>query len=352
MPRNFLSDFDYLLPSELIAQFPSKEREQSRLLHLDKSGKLHDKNFVDIFYLLNPNDLLIFNDTKVIKARLHAKKNTGGKAQILIENIIGTYNATARIQMGSSIKNGTILKVENSLDIVVISSSQGFFNLYFPKPVFECLETYGHIPLPPYIKRPANARDFVRYQTIYAREPGSIACPTAGLHFNESILERLRINGIKTGFVTLHVGSGTFLPVREEDVSKHVMHEESFSIPKSTMEAIYETKTLGGRVIGIGTTSVRAIESCAYHIQKKFSDPSKSLDSIVSSTKMFITPGYRYQIIDALITNFHLPKSTLLMLVSALAGTNMIKKAYAHAIEQRYRFLSYGDAMFIEDPTK
>jgi len=345
-----LTDFDYELPPELIAQTPAPERSASRLLHLDDTSALHDRLFADLPDLLRPHDLLVFNNTRVIKARLHGYKASGGKVEVLVERITGPCQALAHVRASKSPGAGMTLRLADAFDVVVQGRQGECFVLVFPAPVLELLDAYGATPLPPYIAHAADARDEKRYQTIYAREPGAVAAPTAGLHFDETMLARLTQQGVTCAFVTLHVGAGTFQPVRVQNIAQHVMHAERYTVPPNTVEAIARTHTAGGRVIAVGTTSARALESAAAAslAEPKNGATDAPLRPAQGDTRLFITPGYRYRVVDALITNFHLPQSTLLMLVSALAGMAPIRRAYAHAVAQRYRFFSYGDAMFIE----
>lgn len=337
-----LDDFDYVLPPELIAQSPAADRTASRLLHLDAQGGLHDRQFTDLIGLLRPNDLLVFNDTRVIKARLFGEKSSGGKVEVLVERITAPDRALVHMRASKSPKAGAVIRLEDAFDVMMLGREDDLFDLQFPGPVLDLLEAHGATPLPPYITHTPDAGDDARYQTVYAREPGAVAAPTAGLHFDEATLSKLKDKGVNTAFVTLHVGAGTFLPVRTEKLSEHVMHSEWYTLPEETVKAIDAAKAQGGRIIAVGTTSVRALESAA-----KAHWPLKATEG---DTKLFITPGYEYKVIDAMVTNFHLPKSTLMMLISALAGMAPIKAAYAHAVAQRYRFFSYGDAMFIEKP--
>ncbi|MCB5186525.1 tRNA preQ1(34) S-adenosylmethionine ribosyltransferase-isomerase QueA [Methylobacillus caricis] len=336
------TDFNFLLPDELIAQFPAKERHGSRLLHLDgNTGNLQDKAFLDLPNLLNPGDLLVFNDTRVIKARLHGEKLSGGKVEILVERVLDTHHALAHIKASRSPKPGSRLLIAGELEVEVIARQDDLFHLRFDndRPLLELLDRYGALPLPPYITHNADATDEDRYQTVYAREPGAVAAPTAGLHFDEAMLEELRNRGINIAYVTLHVGAGTFQPVRVDDISEHKMHSELYSVPNETVTLIRQTQAAGGKVTAAGTTALRALESAA---------KSGELIAGQDETDIFITPGYRFQVVERLFTNFHLPKSTLLMLVSAFAGFEHMHKAYEHAVQQRYRFFSYGDAMLIE----
>lgn len=337
-----LSQFDYVLPPELIAQSPTPERTGSRLLNLDANGALHDYQFTDLPQLLKPNDLLVFNDTRVIKARLRGQKESGGKIEILIERIIRDNGALAHIKASKSPKAGSSLIIEEGLSLKVLGRQGELFELEFPGRVLDYLERYGSTPLPPYIEHAAGKEDEARYQTVYARHPGAVAAPTAGLHFDQALLAQLTKQGIRQTFVTLHVGAGTFQPVRVQDLSQHIMHSEHYTVSEESLALVRATHDSGGRVIAVGTTSVRALEAAATR-----EDQSGGIED---DTRLFITPGYTFSCIDALITNFHLPQSTLLMLVSALAGMEPIRRAYAHAVAARYRFFSYGDAMFIESP--
>ncbi len=338
-----LSDFNYELPAELIAQHPLANRTDSRLLEVRAQGDIGaqfvDRQFRDILSLIKPGDLLIFNDTKVIPARLHGKKETGGNVELLIERISAENQAWVQIRASKVPKTGSIVHIHNAagetFPVEMIGYDGRFYELRFPENVFALLERFGELPLPPYIEHKPDEDDATRYQTVVAKNPGAVAAPTAGLHFDENILRQLSEQGAQYATVTLHVGAGTFTPVREEDLSKHKMHYEWFSIPPETLEAIAETHRKGGRVIAVGTTSLRALESQAL-TQKNSGE-----------TNLFITPGFTFKTVDCLLTNFHLPKSTLLMLVSAFAGVDNIRNAYQHAIQNEYRFFSYGDAMFL-----
>ncbi len=343
-----LSDFNYDLPPQLIAQHPLANRTDSRLLEVKAEGgsaaQLIDRQFRDILNLIKPGDLLVFNDTKVIPARLHGKKETGGNVELLIERISAENQAWVQIRASKVPKTGTIVHVYNKIGetfpVEMIGYDGRFYEVRFPDNVFSLLERFGELPLPPYIEHQPNQEDANRYQTVVAKNPGAVAAPTAGLHFDEAILRQLRELGVKQASVTLHVGAGTFTPVREEDLSKHKMHYEWFSVPAETIAAIEATHQAGGRVIAVGTTSLRALESQA-QTQKASGE-----------TNLFITPGYTFKAVDCLLTNFHLPKSTLLMLVSAFAGVDNIRNAYQHAIQMEYRFFSYGDAMFLSRPNQ
>ncbi len=338
-----LSDFNYELPPNLIAQHPLANRTDSRLLEVKADGancvQLLDRQFKDILDLVKPGDLLVFNDTKVIPARLHGKKETGGNVELLIERISGEMQAWVQIRASKVPKTGSIVHINNrsgeTFPVEMLGYDERFYEVRFPENIFSLLERFGELPLPPYIEHQPDGEDAQRYQTVVAKNPGAVAAPTAGLHFDEAILQKLKDSGVNHATVTLHVGAGTFTPVREEDLSKHKMHYEWFSIPDETLQAIEATKKNGGRVIAVGTTSLRALESKA----------ETGLSS--GETNLFITPGYQFKIVDCLLTNFHLPKSTLLMLVSAFAGIDNIRSAYQHAIHQEYRFFSYGDAMFL-----
>lgn len=338
-----LSDFNYDLPPALIAQHPLANRTDSRLLELkadgDKTAQLIDRQFHDILNLINPGDLLVFNDTKVIPARLHGKKETGGNVELLIERISAENQAWVQIRASKVPKTGSIVHIHNSVGesfpVEMIGYDGRFYEVRFPQNVFSLLERFGELPLPPYIEHQPDSQDATRYQTVLAKNPGAVAAPTAGLHFDEDILNSLTENGVRQATITLHVGAGTFTPVREEDLSKHRMHYEWYSIPTQTLDAIIQTHRNGKRVIAVGTTSLRALESQALTQQSS------------GETNLFITPGFTFKTVDCLLTNFHLPKSTLLMLVSAFAGVDNIRNAYQHAIQNQYRFFSYGDAMFL-----
>ena len=339
-----LSDFDYHLPPELIAQSPAAERSASRLL---VASTLQDLHFTDLPSLLRPGDLLVFNDSKVIPARLHALKDTGGTVEILVERVQDETTALVMLRASKKPAAGATLLLQRSgvADHVarVIGRDPEHddrFQIDFQAPVFEVLDTHGELPLPPYITHEPTAQDASRYQTVYAQHPGSVAAPTAGLHFDEAMLSTLANMGVETARVTLHVGSGTFSPVRSENLNEHRMHSEWCAMTDDMAQKITRAKANGRRVIAVGTTSLRTLESAAAR--------GSNWQAGQWETDLFITPGYEFQAVDALITNFHLPKSTLLMLVSAFAGYDRIQSAYAHAIAKRYRFFSYGDAMFLE----
>lgn len=341
------SDFDFELPEELIAQYPLEQRTASRLLQV--SGEhVVDRQFVDLPDLLTDKDLLVFNNTKVIPARLHGQKETGGKIEVLVERVIDEHHILAHVRASKSPKTGATLILENNIQATMLEREGDLFKLRFEGDtnVLQLLEEFGHMPLPPYIVRDDNEEDQERYQTVYAQHPGAVAAPTAGLHFDEAILAALAEKGVKSTFVTLHVGAGTFQPVRVENIEDHHMHAEYIDVDDSVIEQIKQTKANGGRVIAVGTTSVRSLESAAMaSIQE-----NKELTGFHGDSQIFIYPGYEFQLVDAIITNFHLPESTLLMLVSAFAGHKNMMSAYRHAVEEKYRFFSYGDSMFIEKP--
>jgi S-adenosylmethionine:tRNA ribosyltransferase-isomerase len=337
-----IEEFNFDLPQHLIAQKPLQKRDSSRLLVLNKSTKsCSDKNFIDFVHLLNPNDLLVFNDTRVIKARLFATKSTGGKAEILIERILDNHHAFAHLKTSKKILEGTIFEINEYVSLKVIEKENDLFHIEFNSDLssYDILEKYGHIPLPHYIKRTADSNDEKRYQTIYAKESGAVAAPTAGLHFTDEIFKALENKKIKYTFLTLHVGAGTFQPIKVDNLDHHQMHSEFFNVPEQTIQMIHDAKLKNGRIIAIGTTVLRALES-------KFSE--EIIKPGLRETSIFIKPGYEFKIVDALLTNFHLPKSTLFILVSAFSGSDAMKKLYQHAIENEYRFFSYGDACFIE----
>jgi S-adenosylmethionine:tRNA ribosyltransferase-isomerase len=336
------TDFDFYLPNELIAQFPAPERSASRLLRLDgKTGQLSDDWFRDLTKFLGPHDLLILNDTRVIKARLTGEKASGGKIEVMVERVIDDQRLLAQIRASRSPKPGSLLRIADAFDAKVIERQDDLFLLEIlnPVPAIELIDRHGSLPLPPYISHAADDHDEERYQTVFARELGAVAAPTAGLHFDDAMIERLKASGIAIAYVTLHVGAGTFQPVRVDNINEHKMHSELYSVPQATVDAIRLAQAGGGMVTAVGTTVLRALESAAR---------KGELQAGSGDTDIFITPGYRFQVVERLLTNFHLPKSTLLMLVSAFAGTDHIKQAYQHAIEARYRFFSYGDAMLIE----
>lgn len=342
-----LSDFDYDLPPELIAQQPLTRRTDSRLLHVKPSrppdpSSLFDRRFADLPGLLRRGDLLVVNDSRVIAARLLGHKESGGRVEIMIERVTGTHHATAMIKASKSPGPGTRIKLDNQDELTVDGRDGMFFKVSFDRPAAVVIEQAGRLPLPPYIDRAPALSDAQRYQTVYASQPGSVAAPTAGLHFDEAMFDELARQEIEKASVTLHVGAGTFSPVRVDDISQHEMHSEHFWIPPEAVAAVKRCRERGGRVIAVGTTSLRSLESAAV------GGPERLIAAGEAETKLFISPGYEFKVVDALITNFHLPRSTLLMLVASLAGLDNIRAAYAHAIAQRYRFFSYGDAMLID----
>ena len=339
------SDFHFELPQELIADRPLAQRRASRLLCLDgATGAMHDGLFTDILDLLQPGDLLVLNDTKVIPARLLGRKETGGKVEVLIERLLDRHRALAHVRASKSPKPGSRLLLEEAIEVRVEGRDGDFTVPDFGvrQPLLELLEQYGRIPLPPYIRRADEALDRERYQTVFARRPGAVAAPTAGLHFDQELLAALRDKGVGQAFATLHVGAGTFQPVRVERLEEHRMHREFVDVSPELCRQIEATRAAGGRVVAVGTTVVRALETAGRYGR---------LAPFRGETDIFIRPGYRFQVVDALITNFHLPESTLIMLVSAFAGHAHTMAAYRHAVAERYRFFSYGDAMFIYPPT-
>ena len=340
-----LSDFDYELPDELIAQHPAEQRSHSRMLHVDgANGEIADRQFLELPPLLHAGDLLVFNNTRVMAARLHGQKSTGGKVEILIERIIEPTRCLAHMRASKSPKVGSTLLVEDA-QIIMVARHDNLFELQLDSAgdFYQLMESYGHMPLPPYIDRDDGADDEERYQTVFAKEMGAVAAPTAGLHFDDATLQSLADMGVEQAEVTLHVGAGTFQPVKTENLDEHIMHSEWLSVSEETVEMIKACKARGGRVVAVGTTSVRSLETAA---------KDGELKPYQGDTRLFIRPGYQFQVVDLLLTNFHLPQSTLLMLVSAFAGYENIMRAYRHAVEQRYRFFSYGDAMLLERAAK
>ncbi|PID47070.1 MAG: tRNA preQ1(34) S-adenosylmethionine ribosyltransferase-isomerase QueA [Proteobacteria bacterium] len=337
-----LSDFDYDLPDELIAQQALSDRAASRLLVVMPDGVCEDKTFRDIVDLIQPEDLLVFNNTKVLPARLFGKKSTGGQIEVLVERLLDEHRLLAHVRASKSPKAGARLMLEGGFEAEVMGRDRALFELRFEssdqKTAIELLEAHGHMPLPPYIERSDTEDDRERYQTVFAERPGAVAAPTAGLHFNTEVLDALKAKGVATAEVTLHVGAGTFQPVRVEDLSEHVMHAEWIDVPQSVCDVVSACRARGGKVVAVGTTTVRSLESAAR---------DGVLRPFQGDTDIFITPGYEFQVVDRLITNFHLPKSTLLMLVSAFSGYATMMNAYQYAVEQKYRFFSYGDAMFL-----
>lgn len=345
-----VSDFHFDLPDELIARYPKAERTASRLLQLDgNTGALSDRSFKEVLDLVNPGDLLVFNNTRVIPARMFGRKVTGAKLEVLVERMLDEHRILAHVRCSKSPKPGTdlLLGENDEYSAIMVARHDALFEIEIrgDKPILDVLNHIGHMPLPPYIDRPDEDADKERYQTVYNQKPGAVAAPTAGLHFDNPLLEQLKQKGVDMAYVTLHVGAGTFQPVRVENIHDHHMHAEYAEVSQEVVDAIMATKARGGRVIAVGTTSVRSLESAAKAAQGQLIAP------FFDDTDIFIFPGYEYQIIDCLITNFHLPESTLIMLVSAFAGYDHVMAAYQHAVEQAYRFFSYGDAMFIEKQT-
>jgi len=334
------TDFNYQLPEELIAQRPLEQRSASRLLCLDRqSGGLSDRNFKDIPTLLKPGDLLVFNNTKVIPARLYGRKASGGRIEILVERLLNRRECLAQVRASKSPKPGGKLVLEDGSELLVLARQEGFFHLQsINTDLMDLLQGLGHMPLPPYITREDNEADRRRYQTVYAESPGAVAAPTAGLHFDQVLLDQLKEAGVESTTVTLHVGAGTFQPVRVDNIEDHQMHAEWLDVSRSACDAVAAAKARGGRVVAVGTTAVRSLETAAQ---------GGSLEPYSGDSRIFIYPPYRFRAVDAMITNFHLPESTLLMLVSAFAGREKILAAYRHAVEQAYRFFSYGDAMLL-----
>lgn len=338
-----VKDFSFELPEQLIASEPQAERSASRLLCLDKqSGALSHHIFKDLLQLLNPGDLLVFNNTRVIPARLFGQKDTGGKVEVLVERLLSEQRFLAHIRASKAPKVGTELLLEQEARVRMVARHDSLFELEYPstEPVLNMLERLGHMPLPPYIARPDTEADKARYQTVYNQKPGAVAAPTAGLHFDQPLLDALQQKGIEFGYVTLHVGAGTFQPVRVDEISAHKMHSEYFEVEQAVVDAINACKARGNKVVAVGTTSVRSLESAAMQ-------HGGVLAPYSGDTAIFIYPGYQFKVIDALVTNFHLPESTLIMLVSALSSREHIMAAYQTAIAEKYRFYSYGDAMFI-----
>ncbi len=331
-----IADFDYALPDELIARYPAAERRGSRLLEV--GARLADRQFAELPELLGPGDLLVFNDTRVIPARLAAVKDTGGRVEILVERIESECCALAQVRASKSPKKGGRLLLASGEEIVVAGRDDEFFILDFPGPVLALLESAGEVPLPPYLGRDAEPGDTERYQTVYAKDPGAVAAPTAGLHFDRQMLDETLASGVRHAYITLHVGAGTFQALRREHIEENRLHSERLRVSAACCEAVRETRAAGGRVIAVGTTAVRALESAAQ---------GGELRPFDGETDLFILPGYGFRSVDAMITNFHLPRSSLLMLVAAFAGRERILRAYEHAVRSGYRFFSYGDSMFV-----
>jgi S-adenosylmethionine:tRNA ribosyltransferase-isomerase len=338
-----LDDFDYALPGELVAQAPAATRSASRLLHVD-GERLADRTFVDLVDLVAPGDVVVMNDTRVLRARVTGRKPSGGRVELLVERIVGTHEAWAQLKASHLPRVGGTVLLDDGARATVLERDGGFFRLRIDadRALDAWLERHGELPLPPYIARPANASDAERYQTVYARVPGAVAAPTAGLHFDQATLDALDAKRVRLAHVTLHVGAGTFLPVRDGNLDTHRMHAERYTIPAPTVAAIDAARAAGGRVLAVGTTTLRALEAAA---------AGGTLRAGEGETDLFVRPGFRFRVVDRLLTNFHLPRSTLMVLVAAFAGLENIRRAYAHAIAGRYRFFSYGDAMLLEKST-
>ncbi|PKF50885.1 tRNA preQ1(34) S-adenosylmethionine ribosyltransferase-isomerase QueA [Enterovibrio nigricans] len=348
-----VSDFDFDLPDALIARYPQPNRTASRLLQLTgNTGELHHKNFTDILDLVQPGDLMVFNNTRVIPARVYGRKASGGKIEVLVERMLDDKSILAHVRASKPPKPGTqlFLGENDEFEAEMVARHDALFEIHFSdeQAVLDILNQVGHMPLPPYIDRPDEDSDKERYQTVYNKKPGAVAAPTAGLHFDEGILATLKEKGVETAFVTLHVGAGTFQSVRVDDINDHVMHAEYAEVPQEVVDAVLAAKARGNRVIAVGTTSVRSLESAAQHAKQQGTE----LKPFFDDTQIFIYPGYEWQLVDALVTNFHLPESTLIMLVSSFAGYDNVMNAYKEAIENAYRFFSYGDAMFVTRKTE
>lgn len=340
-----VKDFYFELPEELIASYPLEQRSESRLLSVDgNSGELKHGTFIDVLELFQPGDLVIFNDTRVIPARLFGQKASGGKVEVLIERVLDEKRALAHVRSSRSPKPGAILHLEGGIDAEMVGRHENLFELQFQIEgnLVEALETHGHMPLPPYMKREDQLSDRERYQTVYNKKPGAVAAPTAGLHFDEALLAKLDAKGVQRAFVTLHVGAGTFQPVKVENIDQHVMHSEYIEVSQEVCDLVKRTRAEGNRVIAVGTTSVRSLESASQ---------GGEIAPFFGDSDIFIFPGFEFQSVDAMITNFHLPESTLLMLVSAFSGFDHMKNAYKEAVAQKYRFFSYGDAMYLTRQT-
>jgi S-adenosylmethionine:tRNA ribosyltransferase-isomerase len=346
-----VADFSFDLPEELIARYPKADRTSSRLMSVDgNDGNITDLGFTDIIEQLNAGDLLIFNNTRVIPARMFGQKESGGKLEVLVERILDDKRFLAHVRASKPLKVGNKLRLEDKVSATMLGRQGALFELeiHGEQSVLSVLEAIGHMPLPPYIDRPDEDSDRERYQTVYNEKPGAVAAPTAGLHFDENLLDKIKAKGVELAFITLHVGAGTFQPVKVDEIADHIMHAEYVEVSNEVVQQIAKTKAKGGRVIAVGTTSVRSIESAA----KVAKENGLALAAFYGDTDIFITPGYEFQIIDALITNFHLSESTLLMLVSAFSGYEHMMAAYQHAVTEKYRFFSYGDAMFLTKKTE
>jgi S-adenosylmethionine:tRNA ribosyltransferase-isomerase len=332
----FLSDFDYELPEELIAKYPTTRRRNSRLLVV--GDELLDRQFKDLPSLLEPGDLLVFNDTRVLRARLLGQKQTGGQIEVLVERLLEDNEVLAQVRASKTPREGTVLKLNGGCEATVIGREGDMYRLALSQPAAELMEKHGKVPLPPYIKRNPEPADIDRYQTVFARKPGAVAAPTAGLHFDDRMLEQTRRTGVNHEFITLHVGAGTFQPLRDQHVESNRLHAERVEVSQQVCDAVNATRAGGARVIAVGTTAVRALETAS---------ASGEPQPFKGETDLFIVPGYQFRSVDAVLTNFHLPRSSLLMLVAAFAGRERILDAYRHAVENRYRFFSYGDAMLV-----
>ncbi len=342
------TDFHFDLPQDLIAQHPTAERSASRLLALDgATGERRDLQFRDLPSLLTAKDLLVFNDTRVVPARIHGVKESGGRIEILLERVLGPRLALVHARASKGLKAPAQILLPGGVTARMLGRQGELFRLEFSCPVLAYFESHGDIPLPPYVDRPPGSEDRERYQTIYAREAGAVAAPTAGLHFDAGSFAELAARGVRHAFVTLHVGAGTFQPIRVDDVDLHVMHEEQLVVPRATTDAIRATRAAGGRVVAVGTTVVRSLETAAASTAGACAAADAPLMPYAGATLIFIRPGFRFRVVDAMLTNFHLPESTLLMLCAAFVGRGAILEAYAHAVAERYRFFSYGDAMFL-----
>ncbi len=338
-----LSDFDFHLPDNLIARYPLSQRSASRLLHINALGAHRDAQFSDILELFNAGDVLVLNDTKVMKARLKGKRKSGGAVEVLVERLLNTHQAYCHIKASNAPKAGVDIYIAENIKLSVQGRHENLFVVEFEQPILDVLEAHGQLPIPPYFNREAEAIDDERYQTVFhnPEKLASVAAPTASLHFDDALLTALTAKGVQTCFVTLHVGAGTFMPVRSENISAHIMHSEWCEVPQKSVDTILKAKAQGHQIIAVGTTATRALESAAQAHERQFAAWS-------GDTQIFIYPGYQFCVVDRLITNFHLPQSTLLMLVSALSSRDHILVAYAHAIAEKYRFFSYGDAMLID----
>jgi len=335
-----LSDFHFELPPHLVAQYPTAQRTDSRLLVLDANGECRDRQFSDIIEYIEAGDLLVMNDTRVIPARIYGHKDSGGRVEILVERVLDEHDVLAQVRASKAPKPGSELIFGDGYRARVVSRENPFYHLHFAgsESVLQVLDAIGQMPLPPYIEREDELADRERYQTVYARHVGAVAAPTAGLHFSQELLARLEARGVKLAWLTLHVGAGTFQPVRVEHIDEHKMHKEWIRVPQEVVDAVNATHAAGKRVIAVGTTTVRSLETAAM---------SGQLAAFEGETDIFITPGFEFRVVDSLLTNFHLPESTLLMLVSAFAGYENVMRAYRHAVEAEYRFFSYGDAMLL-----